>query len=605
MNTRATISRARARLRTPGWARLLAAALVAIGFQCPGTSHAGCHIQSLELPVKMVGNRAIATVGIGGTQVPLVVDTGAFFSMLTEAAAAQLNLKVVPLPRRMKVDDLTGQIDARMTSVPRLRLLKGDMHDVDFIVGGNEMGSGTMGLLGRNLLAVTDTEYDLAHGVVRLVFPSDDCEKANMAYWASPDTPVSELALARQFPARMPAIRTTIELNGHKMIAVFDSGARTLVSLDAAHRAGVADLDMTPDGQAYGLGTVQVKQWIAKFDKVDFGGEAIEHNRLEVVDYDMSQDMLLGIDFFLAHHIYVSQQQSRMFFTYEGGPVFALNHGDRSDHDAGGAGTDSPTADDLARRGAAALSRGDLAGALADLDRACALAPVNADFLATRAAIHLAQGHPDKALADLDTALRLDSTQDRARVERAAIHGAQGERDKALEDLAALDRRLAPQSEIRRAMASLYDEFGMPARALAQWNLWIADHPHDIGLAAAYDSRCRERTELGTDLDKALADCDEAIDADGKNAAFLDSRAWVYLRMGKPQKALADFNRGLAIKADGASSLYGRGLVHLALGEASAAQADLAAARKVQPDIDDSVRKSGLPRAPEAPAAKP
>ena len=604
MDTGTTISRARACLRAPAWARSLATALVAVGLQCPGVSQAGCHIQSLELPVKMVGNRAIATVGIGGTQVPLVVDTGAFFSMLTEAAASQLNLKVVPLPPRMTVNGLTGRISARMTTIPRLQLLKGDMPDVDFVVGGNEPGAGAMGMLGRNLLAVTDTEYDLAHGFIRLVFPSDECEKANMAYWASPDTAVSELALARQ-RSRVPEIRSTIELNGHRTIAVFDSGAHTLVSLGAALRAGVAKGDMTPDGQAFGLGTGSAQQWIAKFDKVDFGGEAIQHNRLSVVDFDMSEDMLIGIDFFLAHHIYVSQQQSRMFFTYNGGPVFALNHSDPGDSGASAAGTEAMSADEFGRRGAAELSRGDLAGALADLDRACALAPANADIFATRAAVHLAQGHRDKALADFDTALRLDPTQDHARLGHAVILGAQGERDKALEDLAALDKRLAPQSDIRRAMAALYDQLNLPAKALAQWNLWIADHQHDIGLVEAHNSRCWARVELGIELDKALDDCDEAVDADDKNASFLDSRAWVYLRMGKSKKALADFNRGLAVKADGVFSLYGRGLVHLALGEPTAAQADLAAARKARPDIDEAVRKAGLPQAPAAPAAKP
>ena len=37
---------------------------------------------------------------------------------------------------------------------------------------------------------------------------------------------------------------------------------------------------------------------------------------------------LLGIDFFLSHRIYVSRQQSKMFFTYSGGTVFALNKGE-------------------------------------------------------------------------------------------------------------------------------------------------------------------------------------------------------------------------------------------------------------------------------------
>ena len=35
--------------------------------------------------------------------------------------------------------------------------------------------------------------------------------------------------------------------------------------------------------------------------------------------------MLLGIDFFLSHRIYISKAQSKMFVTYNGGTVFALN----------------------------------------------------------------------------------------------------------------------------------------------------------------------------------------------------------------------------------------------------------------------------------------
>ena len=577
--------------------------MVAVGLQCPGASQAGCQLQVLELPVKMVGGRAIATVGINGTPVPLVVDSGGFFSMLTEAAAAQLNLRLKAMPQGTEIYGLAGKVRTRLTTVGHMQLLKGEIPDVDFIVGGNEPGGDAMGLMGRNILSFTDTEYDLAHGMIRFVFPNDECEHRNMAYWAG-DTPVAELSLQHDYRERNPEIRADVKVNGNDVTAIFDSGASTVVSLGTAHRVGIKDSDMTPEKQGAGVGTDRMNVWNAHFDQIDLGGESVRHNRLEVADFYTSDEMLIGIDFFLSHRIYVSKKQSKMFFTYNGGPIFALNNGDRASHDADKSAADALKADELARRGAASISRGDLDGGLADLDRACALEPANANFFAMRATIHLSQEHYDEALADLETALRLDPTQDRARVERASLYGKRQETAKALEDLATLDKRLAPQSEIHRSMAWLYTRLHMPAQALQQWDLWIAAHKHDIGLDEAYNSRCWERVELGIELDKALDDCDAAIDANDKNASFIDSRAWVYLRMGKPQKALADFNRGLAIKADLASSLYGRGLVHLALGEASAAQADLAAARKAQPDIDDSMRKSGLPLAP-APATRP
>jgi hypothetical protein len=55
-----------------------------------------------------------------------------------------------------------------------------EIPNVQFIVGVNELGAGIMGVLGRNFLSIADTEYDLAHGVVRLVFPKGDCKKPTL-----------------------------------------------------------------------------------------------------------------------------------------------------------------------------------------------------------------------------------------------------------------------------------------------------------------------------------------------------------------------------------------------------------------------------------------
>lgn len=597
--------------RRTGWQRLLAGALLALGFQGAHAAEGHCAIRLLELPVKMVGSRAVATVGINGTTVPLVVDSGAFFSMLNDAAAAQLKLKLHPLPFGMQIQGVAGRVEARATTVDHLQLLKGDLPDVDFVVGGNELEVGSMGLMGRNILGFTDTEYDLAHGVIRFIVANDDCAKANMAYWAG-DTPVSEVELVREFRQKTPAIRASVELNGHKMLALFDTGATTAVSLSAAHRAGVKDAAMTPSSQVSGAGRGKVQSWTAPFDRVELGGEAVLHNRLPVADFELEDsDMLMGIDFFLSHRIYVSKKRSRMFFTYNGGPVFALNV-DTPPAAAAAAATAASgasaratpaevlTADELARRGAASLARGDLAAALADLDRACAMEPGNAGFFVARAQVHLKQLEFDATLADLDTALRLDPAQATARMQRGWMHTAHGEPQLALEDLAVLDKTLAPQAQLRAEMARLYGALGKPQQVIAQWTQWIAAHPHDIALESARNGRCWARMELGIDLDKALDDCDEAVDADPKNPSYLDSRAWVYLRQGKLKKSMADFDRGLAIKPDGVWSLYGRGLVHQGLGEALLAQADLAAARKADPHIDEAIEKAGLPRAPAA-----
>jgi tetratricopeptide (TPR) repeat protein/predicted aspartyl protease len=586
------------------WPRAARGLVAALAVALPVASRAGCNIARLELPVKMVGGRPITTVGINGTPVRLLVDSGAFFSFLTEGTAAQLKLRLHRLPEGMELQGVAGRIDAKMTTVDHLQLAKGDIPQTDFIVGGNEIGAGAMGLMGRNILAFADTEYDLAHGVIRFVSASDECDKANMAYWAG-ETPVSIIELLPTYREPRPAIRANLLVNGHELVGLFDTGATTAVSLGAARKVGVKEADMTAGGEMAGAGRGKVDSWTAKFERVEIGDETLLHNRLEVGDFSMRDaDMLVGVDFFLSHHIYVSQKRHRMFFTYNGGPVFALNKVDeaaRAAAAASAATAQAMTADELARRGAASQTRGDFAAALADLDRACAMEPDNAGFLATRGVLHDQMKDAAKALADFDAALRRDPELADARLRRAWIHAIRDERDLALQDLAFLDTSLPPQSPLRANMAGLYSHFEMPRPMLAQWNLWIAAHPHDIALEDAHNGRCWARVVLGIELDQALDDCDAAVNVAPKNASFLDSRAWVYLRQGKPNKALADFDRGLAIRADGAWSLYGRGLAHLGLGDAQRGQADLAAARKLNPHIDADIQRSGLPTAPAIP----
>src|SRR5262245_25748464 len=164
-----------------------------------------------------------------------------------------------------------------MTTVKILKRLKSEIPNVDFMVGGNESGGGSMGLLGRNVLAVKDTEYDLAHGAVRLTFPKGDCEKTDMAYWAG-NTPVVELPLLRERALGKRDTKVMVKLNGVDVVAFLDTGAYSMITLKAARRAGVAESSMTPARAIRGAGRGEAKAWVAPIDKVQIGGETITNN---------------------------------------------------------------------------------------------------------------------------------------------------------------------------------------------------------------------------------------------------------------------------------------------------------------------------------------
>lgn len=594
------------RMVWPGrWTDALMAALAALGLLLPKIGWAACKVSMLEMPVTMVGRQPIATVGINGTQVKMLVDSGAFFSFLTDAAAEQLQLPVSRLPRGMAVEGLTGKVAARKTTVKQLQLLKGDIPNVEFVVGGNEPGSGAMGLLGRNLLVFADTEYDLAHGAIRFMFPNDECGDTHMAYWAG-EKPVSELELRRDRISQVPAILATGQLNGVDLHLMFDTGAPvTLVSRAAALRSGITEATMKPVAPMGGIGRDVAKAWVAPVRKFELGGEAIENNQLSIVDFDIENaDMLLGVDFFLSHRIYISKRQRRMYFTYNGGPVFALNTLDTPQAavpdllPATADGAPALDASGYARRGAASAARNDHAGALADLDRACELAPLQAEHFTQRGQVHQALKQWPQALKDFDTAVSLDAGQSEARMQRAWLRSLQGERDSVLNDLQSLHTTLPTQTHLRLQMASLYLGLDLPEQALVQWKLWIPSHPNDAGLEGVLNERCWTRTMLGIELDQALDDCNAALDRQPKNASYLDSRAWLRLRRGELRDALADYERALKIRPELAWSLYGRGIVRIRLGDVEAGRADIAAARKLVPAIDAQARRHGLAAEP-------
>lgn len=579
--------------------RQVSSALLPVSMLLAATSAwAGCDVQQMEIPVRIVDRRPIATLTLNGTEVPMLVDSGAFFSMLSESTATQLKLRLRNLPAGFRIDGYTGRIAARLTRVEKVGLLAVQLSNVEFIVGGNELGAGIMGVLGRNILSMADTEYDLAHGAVRLSFPKGECAKTNFAYWAG-NAPVIEVPLDEGNYRQDTAIRLEVKINGKRTLAVLDTGApRTSLTLRAARSAGIEEGDLTPVGRVGGAGEGRVKSWTGPVAVFELGGEKISNSRLRIDDTDRSDEgMLVGLDYFLSHRIYVSRLQRQVYVTWNGGPTFALNQATPGEYDTRFAALPPDVAKDdadaLARRGAAAIAAGNYARALEDLNRACELAPGVADYFFARARLHLAMLQVQPALADLDRALHLDPTLAEARLRRVAVHAALGNRPGAQADLMHLDAALPPSSALRADMAEQYARFGQAAEALRQFDFWVNTHQKDARLASVLNSRCWMRARLNIDLPLALQDCKQAVDLDDGAAAYFDSLGWTYLRMGDAARAKKAFDNAIELEAL-PLSLYGRGLAQLRLNDTASGERDLEAARKLKPSVAEDGRKEGF-----------
>lgn len=594
----------RAALRRAGKRSLPLLAALALG-SAALPAWADCKVRSIEIPVRLVNARPIATVSLNGVEVPMLVDSGAFYSLLSESTAAQLKLPLHSLPPGFTVGGHTGDIEAKLTRVAKVGIQGAQLTDVEFIVGGNELGSGIMGILGRNFLSGADTEYDLAHGMVRLMFPIGDCQKTNLAYWAG-EAPVIVESLSRPRNRQDTAARVIVKVNDTRLRALLDTGAPvTGMQRSAALRAGIPETEMKLAGRVGGAGAGRARLWTSTVPSFELGGEKVANNQFIIDDTSsLEHDMIIGLDYFLSHRVYISRLQGKFYATWNGGPVFARD-GTAGEYDPRHAAVPAEiaadNADGLAVRAAASVVRGDYASALKDLDLACAAAPTMASHFLARAQVRLALRQPREALKDFDEALRLEPGLAEARMGRASLRQLSN-RAGTEADLLALDSTLAASAPLRARMAALYAQLNLVPEALRQWELWLPTHGNDIGLAGVLNQRCWLRARMNLELPKALQDCKRAVDLDRDEASYRGSLGWTYLRMEETSSAKKAFDAAIALKPL-PLALYGRALALQRQGNADAAQADLEAARKLRPKIDDEVRKAGFEPAASGPAS--
>jgi tetratricopeptide (TPR) repeat protein len=616
--------------RPPGIA-LLSLLLV---FPLLAHAAAGCRVVRLvSVPITMDGLRPTLEAQINGSPALFTLDSGAFWSMLTPAAAQQFQLHLdFKRAQGLFVRGVGGTAGVALTTVKTFTIFTVPLHNVDFMVGGSEPGRGTVGLLGQNILRVADIEYDLAKGTMSLL-KVEDCKHTDLAYWVKAGEPYSVMEIEETSPQE-PYTAGRVNLNGAKLRVLFDTGASTsIVGLRAAASAGVkpGDPKVEPAGYTTGIGRKPVQTWIATFPVLKIGDEEVHNARLRFGDLG-EFDMLLGDDFFLSHRVYVANSQRKLYFTYNGGPVFALNArkngpapatAGKAAADADNASADSATtspqsspgllpanvssapanegaetslanAPDLARRAAASAARGDFDHALQDFNRAVELAPATASYFYQRATVELQLRQPGPAANDLDKAIALNPSYVEALVMRAEYRRSKRDTSGALADLDAVDRLAPKESDLRLTLAMLYGNLDHPAQVITQTNLWIRVHDQDPRVVRAYNQRCWARAVLGQELDEALRDCNAALRLSPQSANILDSRGLVNLRRKQFDKAIADYDEALKINPKIAWSLYGRGIAELRKGMDAKAEADIAAAKALAPDLPKFAQQIGV-----------
>ena len=435
-----------------------------------GIAAANCQLRQLgSLAVDMQGLSPTVSARINGTEARFLLDTGAYYSILTNEAAAKYKLKVHSIPGSFDVRGAGGTQQVQQTIVDSFDFIGVPAHNVQFLVMDTPFGDDYAGIFGQNLMRFSDVEYDLANGIVRLFKPVG-CEGQPLAYWAV-NTPYTTIDLQYVDRAEDHLLSTAM-INGKGMTVILDTGAvRSLLSLQAAESVGT-----TPDtpgvkllGEIAGIGPGRNKVWSAPIDTFQLGGEKVQHTHLLISDLDPAHrigeiegykpDMLLGEDFFLSHRVYVSYSQRKVYFTYNGGPLFNLAlpgaTGPASATTGQQPDTDTPTdADGFRRRGLAYAAAQEFDRALADLTHACELAPKDVDAHYDRGVVYERDRQFKPALQDFTIAITLKPDDIDAHLARAALLQSHPEIDPTAARAIRSDLDRAPLA-VSRAVGSL------------------------------------------------------------------------------------------------------------------------------------------------------
>ncbi len=286
--------------------------------------------QVAELKVQVEQNQPLLSGKVNGQPVRMLVDTGASSTILLTAAARRLGVPLTEAPQ-YRVGGAGGMSAAYMGLLKTWDMEGVQRRDFRILVAGEGTGGRFDMIVGQDFLAPFDLEFDMRHGVVRLLKVSG-CKGEDLPYWAKGAYSQVDLRMDRS-----GKLEVQPKLNGRAAMAILDTGAtRSVGTPQAAARAGVKLEDTGERGRGIGgvtrvssrgvletfqLGDEVIRNTPLRFSDLFFG-TSMTSTGSHISEQLMTTEMLLGMDFLMSHHVLVSRTNKLMVFTYEGGPVF-------------------------------------------------------------------------------------------------------------------------------------------------------------------------------------------------------------------------------------------------------------------------------------------
>lgn len=256
--------------------------------------------------------RVTVPAAINDHQLTMMVDVGAYISVLSEAKAKELNLPIedeadtgISMYGGMKLHHYTtfsgfalGKLRAGRLEYP--------------LLPADSLPQGVDGLLGADLLGNFDVDLDFANAKFNL-FSRDHCD-GRVVYWTK--VPIAKLPFMMDDSKH---IIIHIQLDGHDEKAMLDTGAgRTVMSLDSAtfdFGLSQADLKMVPgSNESDGIRRYPFKQ-------LSFADVVVSNPDITLVPDNKARmgpdapDMIIGMNILRQLHLYIAYHERNLYIS--------------------------------------------------------------------------------------------------------------------------------------------------------------------------------------------------------------------------------------------------------------------------------------------------
>ena len=212
-------------------------------------------------------------------------------------------------------------------------------------------------------------------------------------------------------------------------------------------------------------------------------------------------------------------------------------------------------------RGYMLVAKGERDRGIADYDEAIRLDPGNARAHHNRGFAHQDKHDLDRAVADFSETIRLDPGFASAYLNRGEAYRVKRDYDRAIADISEAIRLEEGQ---RTSNPLLEDEL---------FKQFFDSNRSTNNLSVAYNNRGVTYSSKG-ELDRAIADYDESIRLDPKEAVTYKNRGQTHQRKGDLDRAIADFDQAIALSPKFAEAYLRRGAARGAKGDPDGAIAD-------------------------------